>query len=751
MAIDWFEFFSPHIEGLKPGRNDWAKGKCRWHEDRRASFGLNLKNGSWVCHAGCGKGNAKALCKKMEIDYPLARRGTPKRSGKPPQSKPREYRPSQSPTKIIATYIYTDEKGQLLFRKHRSADKNFWFERPDGKGAWIPDLEGTRIVPYRLHEIIRAQRVCIVEGCKDANTLHAMEFVATTAPFGADRWPEEFAQHFTGKELWVFRDNDKPGKRHQLEAALNCFPTAKSVKLIELPGLAEKEDITDWCNKPHTKEELLKIANATAALKEEDLPLLRDELKELKSQTKTPRKKKIETGEEILAQEDPQPQLHPAMDWREGDLILGFRYGTKSLWITSKRKLLSQAELKETYGEPKNVPAGKGPSKQACERWLSGEQVHGRVLFRRVRDFLLRYVVFQYPWQPDLATLWVLNTYLYRIFPVCPYLHVTAPDKESGKTRFLDVTRQLSFGHPHIQVDPSEAVLFREPEVTALSLFWDEAERLRQMVAKERDERISVLNAGYSRGAVVQRYDNNTNRIIAHEVFRPTILCGINRLPDTTASRCLNIALQRRKLSEKIDSFNSHRLESVTTGIRDDCYLWALQHAPDIADIYRVRDAIPVPEGLNDRLREVIEPLFAIAMTLAEAHYDDPIVTALTDAARHLSGDARAWAEEDSTKLQALRIISEKFPANNQDWLLKGNAWFALCHENDMAWIKDELQAKRILNAWGLKSAPHRTPDGLTRGYLITRPWLKDKIERYAPSLSSVFPDTPSVEIPGSD
>ena len=33
---------------------------------------------------------------------------------------------------IVATYAYHDLTGKLRYQKHRTADKRFWFEHPDG-------------------------------------------------------------------------------------------------------------------------------------------------------------------------------------------------------------------------------------------------------------------------------------------------------------------------------------------------------------------------------------------------------------------------------------------------------------------------------------------------------------------------------------------------------------------------------------------------------------------------------------------
>ena len=59
---------------------------------------------------------------------------------------------------IIATYDYTDERGELLYQVVRKAPKDFVQRRPDGKGGWILNLQGFKPVPYRLPECSRRSR-----------------------------------------------------------------------------------------------------------------------------------------------------------------------------------------------------------------------------------------------------------------------------------------------------------------------------------------------------------------------------------------------------------------------------------------------------------------------------------------------------------------------------------------------------------------------------------------------------------------
>src|SRR6185437_11779900 len=80
---------------------------------------------------------------------------------------------------IKASYPYTDEGDKLLFEALRfepvGREKTFLQRRPDGRGGWLWKLDGVRIVPFHLRELIEAvtgdQIVFVTEGEKDVLTL----------------------------------------------------------------------------------------------------------------------------------------------------------------------------------------------------------------------------------------------------------------------------------------------------------------------------------------------------------------------------------------------------------------------------------------------------------------------------------------------------------------------------------------------------------------------------------------------------
>ncbi|MFA5161924.1 MAG: phage/plasmid primase, P4 family [Elusimicrobiales bacterium] len=240
-------FFAGHIEGIKRGRNGQRSGKCPFHDDRQASFSFNVEDGVWTCHAGCGSGGLKEFARKL---------------GLPAESIPHIAKVRHE---ILAAYDYKDEQGDLLFQMVRYVPKDFRQRRPDGSGGWIWNLECVRRVPYRLPELIEAmdrdETVFIVEGEKDVETLRSHGFTATCNPGGAGKWRDEYSSFFTEMYIAVIPDNDEVGRKHARQICKSLAGIARSVKLVELPGVARKgEDVSDWISAGHSAKELIALA-----------------------------------------------------------------------------------------------------------------------------------------------------------------------------------------------------------------------------------------------------------------------------------------------------------------------------------------------------------------------------------------------------------------------------------------------------------------------------------------------------------
>lgn len=117
------------------------------------------------------------------------------------------------------------------------------------------------LVPYRLAQVLKAHTVFLPEGEKDVAAIERLGFTATTNPCGAGKWRKEYNPHFKGKRVIILPDNDESGRAHALEVARNLHGVAASVKVVELPGLPDKGDVSDWIKAGGTAEQLQALAD----------------------------------------------------------------------------------------------------------------------------------------------------------------------------------------------------------------------------------------------------------------------------------------------------------------------------------------------------------------------------------------------------------------------------------------------------------------------------------------------------------
>ena len=259
----WQDFFSHYTE-IKSSAGLYHKIVCPFHDDSDPSLSFRSDTGLFKCF-GCKKSGdpfkfyslLKGVSEFPEILQGIGQdfgiNGSGSSVGKSSGSSKKEK------SRIVATYPYPDQKGNLLFQVVRFDPKDFRQRRPDGKGGYIWNMEGVQRVLYHLPEVLQADLVLIPEGEKDVDGLREFGFTATTGAGGAEKWLESYGETLSGRDVVLLPDNDNPGRRHIEKVAKSLKDVAMSVKVLELPGLPEKGDVSDWIEAGGTKGELEKM------------------------------------------------------------------------------------------------------------------------------------------------------------------------------------------------------------------------------------------------------------------------------------------------------------------------------------------------------------------------------------------------------------------------------------------------------------------------------------------------------------
>jgi 5S rRNA maturation endonuclease (ribonuclease M5) len=169
---------------------------------------------------------------------------------------------------IVAEYDYRDHDGKLLFQVVRLSPKSFRKRRPNGNGGWTWNTADTEKVLYRLPELLAAPlaTVYVVEGEKDVEALRQYLLVATCNPGGAEttgasKWTAAMSDSLRGRDVVVLPDNDEAGEKHAANIANSLKGKAKSVRIVRLPNLPDKGDVSDWLAAGGTVEELERLAS----------------------------------------------------------------------------------------------------------------------------------------------------------------------------------------------------------------------------------------------------------------------------------------------------------------------------------------------------------------------------------------------------------------------------------------------------------------------------------------------------------
>ena len=183
---------------------------------------------------------------------------------------------------IVKTYQYRDELGELLYENCRLEPKDFRQRRPapDNPGQYIWGLNGTQRVLYHLDELVKADRsewIFFVEGEKDCDRLRSEGLTATTAG-SESAWRDEFAtgDYFYRRKVCILPDNDATGRRLASKVAKALQGNAEEIRIVELPGLPEKGDVSDWLDNGGAVGELLRLIEAAPAYEEPETYRLTD-------------------------------------------------------------------------------------------------------------------------------------------------------------------------------------------------------------------------------------------------------------------------------------------------------------------------------------------------------------------------------------------------------------------------------------------------------------------------------------------
>jgi hypothetical protein len=615
-------------------------------------------------------------------------------------------RAAQTSREIVAVYDYRDEAGVVLFQVCRFEPKDFRQRRPDGMGAWTWGVRGVRRVPYRLPELIAApveSIVFVVEGEKDADRLANLELVATCNAGGVGKWRAEFARFFVGRDVIILTDNDDAGRDHARAVATNLAPVSTRVRMLELPGVAPKGDVSDWLHAGGSRDELQRLVKLAPAFPPE------------RSTDESPDTDDGLGYEAEIARLAGLPRIEYGRQRKTAAKRLGCPVSILDRAVNAER---STGNAARAQGRALDLPKP--------DPWP--ETVDGAALLDGIAEAIRLYVVLD-PCEADAVALWVLGVHAFDAWVIFPRLFVTAPEKGCGKSTLLDVLSRL-VPKPLGASSITPAALFRVIEAARPTLLLDEADAY----ARDNEQLRAVLDAGHRRDGAVIRTVGENHEPRQFSAWAPVALAAIGHLPGTVEDRSLIIRLRRRRPDEPILSFRIDRAGELEV-LAAKAARWALDNAEKLAA------ADPVMSGLYNRRADNWRPLIAVA-DLAGGKWSDCARGAVAE---------RSDEDEDSESARVLLLgdLRALFEREASGVLFTKEILAALCRDENRPWTEwnngkpiTGSQLAKLLRPFRVRPKSVRRGPETDKGY--RRGWFDDVFARYLPASQSVTASQPS-------
>jgi hypothetical protein len=322
------------------------------------------------------------------------------------------------------------------------------------------------------------------------------------------------------------------------------------------------------------------------------------------------------------------------------------------------------------------------------------------------------------------VALWIAHAHCPSAAETTPRLVFKSPEKESGKTRALEVL-ELLVSDPLPTFSATTAAIFRHLRSNGATILFDEVDAIFGSRSPNNEDLRALLNAGYRRGAFVIRVvgEGAKMRTERFPVFAPTALACIGDLPDTIESRAITVPMRRRAPDESVSPFRRPKARPSLELLRRRLEHWSALSTSSLLDAEPT-----MPAGVSDRAADLWEPLLAIAETFGSRWAEQGrraasvIVSGRTEQDQSLGvrllADVRAIIEP-AEKLSSRDLCTRLNALDDADW----GGW----HGGKGL---DQRDIARRFRAYGITPKSVRLPDGSTpKGYSSDQ--FRDAWSRY--------------------
>lgn len=350
----------------------------------------------------------------------------------------------------------------------------------------------------------------------------------------------------------------------------------------------------------------------------------------------------------------------------------------------------------------------------------------GAVLLDNVAESIRRYVVMT-PAERDACALWTVHSHALRAAQFTPYLHITSVVPRCGKTTLLEL-EELLVANPWLTGHVTAASLVRKIDQDHPTVLMDESDATFYGSSDFSQVLRGMLNTGYEKSGIYSMCVRVGGNWVTKDfsTFSLKAIAGIGKLPDTITDRSIPIRLKRKLPTESCERFRKGKVLFQAEVLRCSAALWAKRHLGELAG------AVPhMPAELNDRHRDVCEPLIAIADCAGgewPGRARQALVTLLASRPRH----------EDSQAVVLLADIKACFEKHDTLRMPSKSLVDALVAHEDSPWREynkggrlSQAGLARLLAPFDIETRDIRFENGIFKGY--RRRDFEDAWARYLP------------------
>jgi hypothetical protein len=538
--------------------------------------------------------------------------------------------------------------------------------------------------------------VCEGEKSADAAAELLPDHVAVTSPNGANSAAKADWLALAGRNVTIWPDHDDDGRTYAAAVARALCGVAESVRITSAPaGARVKWDAADALVEGWDQDRAAALIAAALPVPGGDAPA---------------RSASDDAAE--IARLAALPPLQYEREREAAAKLLGCRTAILDRLVVSARGNGGAAG----QGRPLNL--------HEPEPWP--DRVDGAALLDALAAAIRRHVVLSAA-EADAVALWALAVHAFEAFSIFPRLFVTAPEKQCGKSTFLDVIGHLV---PRTEAvdNITAAALFRFIEAARPTLLLDEADSY----ARDNEDLRGVLDSGHRRNGGVIRTVGDDHEPRRFSTWAPIALAAIGHLPGTVEDRSIKIAMRRRRPDERVEQLRDGR----TGHLEKLARMAARWTADQAAEITAADPAMPV--GIVNRAADNWRPLLAVA---------DLAGGAWPERARRAAVELSAEGDDPSSiRVALLADIRAAFAAKAVDRLSSDELATHLGTLDDRLWPEyragkpiSKSQVARLLKPLRVSSGSIRLPDGSTpKGYHLAA--FRDAFARYLPAENATTP-----------